>query len=265
METKRIIVEGSEVKMLSDGPANGRIEMYASTYGNEDRVGDIFLPGAFTDSLPKFLNEGMFLVGHDWGDLPAGYPVSAVDDDHGVKVAADFHSTSDAQDARTITVERLGAGKMVGVSVGFKTIDSTPRFEDNEWGPRIISKAELYEVSLVNVPCNPMAQVFSAKGLHTGLQMTDHSEAVLTAVREFEARLKSHAALYTKAGRVLSQANRDRIETHIAALDSCTADLRDLLVATEPKAAVDVALKAMAEWAITEARLSGAISTGAIQ
>lgn len=61
-----------------------------------------------------------------------------------------------------------------------------------------------------------------------GLTFADHSESVLAAVGEYTTRVTSLIDLRTKEGRVISSANRNRIQELRDALDS-------LLAASEPK------------------------------
>jgi hypothetical protein len=71
----------------------------------------------------------------------------------------------------------------------------------------------------------------------TGMTLAAHSASLLASTAELSERLKSHAALRMKDGRVLSQANRDRIAAHVEGLKAICDDLSALLQSaggTEP-------------------------------
>lgn len=136
----------------------GHLVGYASTWDNLDRQGEYVLKGAFAKSLPRFLHDGFGAVGHDWSQLPVATVKSAVEDHHGLKVELEWHSTAEAQAARTVTKERLERGKTASLSIGYKVVQD----EHTEKG-RGLKELELYEVSLVTVPANELAQVASVK------------------------------------------------------------------------------------------------------
>lgn len=162
-----------------------------STVGNLDAYGDVILPGAFGDDcLAQFVAEGFLAIGHDWDDLPIGYPESAGMEGRRLVAVAKFHSTDEAQQARTVCLERLAAGKTISTSIGF-TIDYpdgtkwfgsgvdlltwakgagydltqfSPEVALWERGCRAIIKVRrLCEFSFVVVPANPEANEAEAK------------------------------------------------------------------------------------------------------
>ena len=155
------------------------------TFGNPDRVGDIFNKGAFTDTLSAFIKDGFSPVGHDWGGLPIGYITEAYEDDHGLFVKGEYHSTTAAQDARKVVKERLAAKKTAGLSIGFKGQRYEPINPDRPYGPRRYKQVYLYEVSQVSMPCNTLAGITGAKGLH-GLP-EDFDEAFNLVARSLDA------------------------------------------------------------------------------
>ena len=58
---------------------------------------------------------------------------------------------------------------------------------------------------------------------------------MLAAVQDLVIRTKSLAGLRLKEGRVLSTANRSRMQSLLKSLSEVAADLKELLDATEPK------------------------------
>jgi len=228
MERKVCLADG--LKLSDDGA--GWLEGYGSTFGNLDEQRDIVVQGAFAESLPDFLRDGFMPVGHDWGALAVATIDHAAEDDHGLHLRAQFHTTPAAQAARTVVRERLERGKSVGLSIGFRLApDGSERRDD---GVRLITKAQLFEVSIVTVPANALATVTAIKA-GDGLTLADESGQVLAACQDLSARLRSHAELRTvKEGRVLSEANRGRLKTHADALEGIVGDLRALHAATAP-------------------------------
>jgi HK97 family phage prohead protease len=146
--------------VLDEGTGGaGKLAGYASVFNRIDLVGDTVLPGAYTETLPKFVRDGFIAWGHDWDD-----PVATVDlareDDRGLWIEASFHSHPEAQRARQIAAERLERGKTMGLSIGYAAKDWKLRSD----GVRELIAVDLMETSLVTVPAEPNAQVQSVKG-----------------------------------------------------------------------------------------------------
>lgn len=228
----------AEFKFFDEGP--GGFTGYASVFGNVDSYGDVVMPGAYAESIPVFLRDGFIAIGHDWGSLAVGYATEAVEDSYGLKLTTAFHSTKEAQDARTVIRERSAAGKSTGLSIGYMVPAGGRKSRDD--GVSELHKIDLREVSIVTVPANRAALVTGAKsGPHGGLTLEDHSKAALAVVEDLVARFAVLGELRAKDGRVLSAANRARIalacgtcEEAVSALQDAGANLADLLAATEP-------------------------------
>jgi uncharacterized protein len=236
------------VKMLDDG--SGAVEGYASTFSNFDSVGERVVKGAFAASLPAFLSDGFVSVGHDWHTLPIATPTDAKEDEHGLYVRASFHSTQAAQDARTVIAERLSRGKSVKLSIGYEVEEDSYVDEG-----RLLKKVKLYESSYVSVPANPLAGVTAAKEVGGGFDLQHRS--VQAALLDYTRRMTDLAELRAKEGRVLSGANRKRIESTLEALHGAASALDELLAATEPQKAITLAetQRAYQEWAQRQAAL----------
>lgn len=162
-----------------------------STVGNLDSYGDVIMPGAFSDDcLAQFVAEGFMAIGHDWEGLPIGWPVAAAMEGRRLVADANFHSTDEAQQARTVCMERLAAGKTVSTSIGFMidyaegvkyfasgvdlmTWAKGAGYDLSLFSPEvalwdrscraIIKVRRLCEFSLVVVPANPEANEAEAK------------------------------------------------------------------------------------------------------
>lgn len=216
METKTLAL--AQWKIAGDGA--GTLEGIASPYGAVDSYGDTVLAGAYDDTLADFLKDGFLAVDHDWTER-IGYPLSAVSTPEGLRTRFAFHSDADAQKHRTRTAERMAHGKGVGLSIGYQA----ERTKQRDDGVRVLERIRLYEVSIVGVPAEPLAQASSVK--NDGAESAP--ETLIAALRD--------AAVELKEGRQLSATSRSRIRAWLealAGLDAARADLEEWLEATEP-------------------------------
>jgi HK97 family phage prohead protease len=229
---KRLMVPLTDLKLGSlnaeDPNDAGTITGYASVYGNVDDQMDIVQSGAFGPALAKFLKEGFLSDAHDWSK-PIAYPTSAKEDDFGLLIGARFHTTQAAQDLRTIASERIAAGLTMGLSVGFTVGD----YEMRKDGVRVIKTADiLYEVAFCLVPANGSAVLTGIKG-SDGLLAPDtflnETERVLASVLVLSSRAAAIGDFRAKQGRVLSEANRQRLLAVADAAESAVDELRQLL------------------------------------
>lgn len=248
-----------------DGKSFGRIAGYASTWDNWDRVMEKPARGAFAKSLDKFMRDGFIAVGHDWTLLPVATPDLGKEDNIGLYLEADFHSTPFAQEARTISTERIERGKSVSFSIGYEVKDAQEvEIDDptlNEQGitkGRILTEINLFEVSLVNVPANPLATATGIKSmLQASMAMDAHSEVVQAAIEGYVQRLTGLSGTRTKEGRVLSSQNRTKLSDLHASLADVMQAIEELLAATEPKAPEEEVRKALAAFFVRQAKLQG--------
>lgn len=146
----------ADFKMIEEGP--GGFSGYGSTFGTRDLAGEIVARGAFDGSLDRFKSEGFIAVGHSWTDLPVATVADAYEDHKGLFVRGDFHTTDEAQKARTYVRERLERKKSVGLSIGYSVKQSEPTKDG-----LLLKELDLFEVSIVTVPCNPEANATSVK------------------------------------------------------------------------------------------------------
>lgn len=254
----------TDAKVSSDG--NGSLTGYASTFGNIDSYGDTVQPGAYTAYLDEFVENGFIAWNHDWSAM-IGTISSAKQDTKGLLITADFHSTSEAQAARTITAERLARGKPVGLSIGYQTTKWSAGEIDGE-PVRMLEEIKLFETSLVAVPADSFAGVTGIKahpftqrpsslwfipGFKAetptdppaesddddapdpearGERYADHLERVLLEVSNLTSRSTEIADLRAKAGRTLSAATRRNLQ-------GLVDQLTELLATTAPKAEDD--------------------------
>lgn len=172
-ETKAVAFE---IKADSEG----RIEGYASRFGEMDQGGDVVVKGAYAESLagrmPKMLWQ------HD-ASMPIGMWEQASEDETGLYVRGRILDTVEkGREARAL----IEAGAIDGMSIGYRTIDAD-RGAD---GARILKQLDLWEVSLVTFPMLASARV-------------DAIKAANMTRREMEALLTQDAGLSRTVARAL--------------------------------------------------------------
>jgi HK97 family phage prohead protease len=229
------------------------IEGYASIFGNIDRAGDIVLPGAFTNSLPAFLEDGVICYQHET-NLTIGKPLDAKEDDHGLWFKAQLIKEIEAaRDCFAL----MKAGVIKKFSFGYDIVASEWLYTDNletylgadyrsttsmaditkalDWG-RALKTLDLYEISPVSIPCNPKADLTSVKsGLRAGLRFDEFADATLAVAQEFAKDAKEIRAIRSKEGRTLSESSRTRLKTVRDALGEGVTQLDTILAETDPQ------------------------------
>jgi len=151
-----------DVRTSAAGELGSSLEGYASIKHVIDSYGDVILDGAYGD-LAEFVRSGFVAVGHDHSGIPVGFITRAIEDSKGLLVGMEFHSTGAAKAAQTVTLERLHAGKRVGLSIGYLPLEWG--FESREGKRvRLLKRIELKEFSLVSLPAVADAVVTRIKG-----------------------------------------------------------------------------------------------------
>jgi HK97 family phage prohead protease len=173
MERKTITLAGAGVSEAGTGSFSG----YASLFGVLDSQGDIVARGAYSATLPRFVERGFIAWSHDWSD-PVATIREAKEDDRGLYITADFHSDEASQRARTRTVERIRRGKFMGLSIGYQ-----PVVADQTDAGRVLRQIDLFETSLVTVPALADAGVMAAKAGATA--PSRRPDPVLAEIRDW--------------------------------------------------------------------------------
>jgi HK97 family phage prohead protease len=214
-----------EIKSLNDREFEG----HGSIFGNEDLGGDVVLPGAFKSTLKQHHENGslplMFWM-HDPSRV-AGKWTEMHEDQNGLRVKGVLADTPLGNEIRTL----LQMDAVKGLSIGYRTIKD----DWDKQGRRLLKELELWEVSVVSLPMNPLAQVAHAKS-----QLSANGEYVPTA-REFEHALRDVGCSQKTAKRIISKVyegeeerdvapqQNDEERDALAALES----LKDLLIARQ--------------------------------
>jgi HK97 family phage prohead protease len=181
-----------EIKAVSE---EGRIEGYASVFGVVDTDGDIVMPGAFRDSIMGKERVPM-LWQHDSAE-PIGVWDQMAEDEYGLKVAGRLlvNDVMKAREARALAME----GALGGLSIGFMVQGYKPR-QDDKRGLEI-TKADLWETSLVTFPANPAAKISAVKAAI--------EQGRIPTKREVEAMLTRDAGLSRSQARALMASGYD--------------------------------------------------------
>jgi len=217
---------GFDIKADSD---QRTITGYAST-NDLDRTNDIVEPAAFAETMPEYMKNPIMFFGHDWWDKPIGKVIDYSIDSKGLWIKAQISET--AQDVWQLIKE----GVLKTFSIGFDILESED-IEDDEDDKQLkglkgsyeivrkrrrIKKVRLYEISVVNIPANPMALIESAKNLNIQLKsfnnapdqpganeeennMDPELKKVQEQVGTLETNLESNIDTVEKARKTLSE------------------------------------------------------------
>lgn len=200
-ETKAVALE---VKADSEG----RIEGYASRFGELDQGGDVVDRGAFAESIaarmPKMLWQHMSFA-------PIGVWERASEDETGLYVQGRILDTIEqGREAKAL----IEAGAIDGMSIGYRTL----RDERRNDGARLLKAVDLWEISLVTFPMLQSARVDAIKAN----EMTK---------RDFEQRLMQDAGFSRSVARALLGGGLEAVKAMQDAGDDGLDELRDLLKA----------------------------------
>lgn len=206
MPFKNIAVKVKATAEDNTALADGQFVALASVFNNVDAYGDVVMPGAFADDLAAWKESGDSIPLY-WGhrmDDPAmcvGAVVEATETAEGLQVTAQL----DLDTVNGSQVYRLLKGRRVTrMSFAYDVLDGG-------WGERDdqqvyeLRKLKVHEVSVVQVPANPLAVVQDVKA----------------------ARVILADALAAKAGRVLSAKNEDALKSALSSIQSVLDSIND--------------------------------------
>lgn len=145
---------------------NGMIAGYFSTYDKTpDSYGDIIEKGAFTETIKKREESGHpfpLCFNHDFSAV-IGAVKSIEDTEKGPYIEADFLDTAMAQDVRKM----LQSGAIYQFSFAYDVLDARkPNEEEQKAGVmNVLTKLEVFEISVVTVPANQNAVATEVKSV----------------------------------------------------------------------------------------------------
>lgn len=264
MELERKSYE-AEVKAID--AQKGVIEAIVSVFTVPDRSGERVVPGAFDKSITRKLPKGVWM--HDWkqpiaktlearelspGDLQLPERLRAVG---GLYIKGQFNL--DTQRGKEAFSD-LKFGLVDEFSIGYRV---TTKQVNEETSVVDLIEMELYEWSPVLVGMHPDTALVSIKdlvhrGSLAGLEMNEHSDAVLAAVKGWSERLADIKADRAMAGRAFpGEERKSGISSMIAELESAIANLKDIVSEPEQFASVDEIEILAGMWELDEARRFG--------
>lgn len=139
---------------LTETGRKGRIEGYASRFGEADQSGDVVAPGAFGAALERLAASGRsvkMLWQHDPA-RPIGIWRQVVENKTGLWVQGEVLTDLSLGREAALLME---AGAIDGLSIGYRVV----RAEKHRGAPgRLLTEIDLWEVSLVTFPMLPTAR-----------------------------------------------------------------------------------------------------------
>lgn len=205
----------------ADAAARGEFVGYASVFGNVDLGGDVVERGAFAGTLAKRkAGDVLMLWGHDLRSVPIGKWLDLREDDRGLVARGQL--TLDIPRARDVHAA-MKEGTVKGLSIGYMVPKDGAEF-DRSGRVRRIKAVDLIEISVVNLPMNPRAQIARVKAA----EMTEREiERLLTRDAGFS---RSEARALMRGGLPALKATRDAG----TGADDTAAALRRLLATLSP-------------------------------
>lgn len=186
-----------EVKTLGSREFEG----HGSVFRNVDLGGDIVVPGAFKRSLAKHKSDGglppMFWM-HNPDQVPGVWHEMS-EDDRGLYVKGELVDTQLGNEIRTLLQKKAVRGMSIGYRAGDVDFD--------EDGNRLLKEIDLWEVSIVSLAMNPLAQVSAAKA-----RLSHLGEYIPTA-REIERILRENGFSKTSAKTLVARLDLDDTES----------------------------------------------------
>ncbi len=178
-------------------------EGHGSVFSNADYGGDIVMPGAFKRSLAQHRKAGgmpaMFWM-HDSASVPGKW-IEMAEDKKGLAVKGVLAVTPLGDEVYTL----LKMDAVSGMSIGYRTIDQ----DYDKDGNRLIKEAELWEVSVVSLPMNPLAQV-----THVKTRLSARGEYV-PSIREFENILRDVGCSWDVSKKIIAKVYEDECRDDI--------------------------------------------------
>ena len=223
--SKKHLTTSLEIKSLGEREFEG----HGSVFGNTDLGGDVVMKGAFSRTLRE-KQQADDLIPMLWMHNPSqvvGKWHEISEDDTGLKMKGELADTQMGRELHTL----LKMDAVRGMSIGYMTVKSD--YDDD--GVRLLKDLELFEVSLVSLPMNPLARI-----QHVKSRLSERGEYVPTP-REFEQALRDVGCSQKVAKTIMSKIMHDEDGTRD--VDPEARDVRSQADAETMKAAVAVANK----------------------
>lgn len=226
---------------VADGLAEGQFVAIVSVFGNEDSVGDVVRPGAFTDTLAEWGAKGdpiPVIWSHDWADpfSHVGVVVEAVETLQGLEVTGQIDDLD--TNPTSAQVYRLLKGRRVTQFSFAYDVREGAWVEDDSHqygGYYELRRLKLHEVGPCLVGANQETELLAAKA--HGLVRSAKAGRVLSQAN-YDSLSKAHLAI----GEVLAAATPEKSKTDEPSQPEPLAP--DAIQSPPPEAAPAQALKA---------------------
>lgn len=235
VETRSFRLRDVEVRASDDGKTR-TFSGYAAVFDEQTEIWPGFresiASGAFADSIASDEPEDdtAFLLGHD--DNPvyvlarkSSGTLSLKEDDTGLLVEAELPDTSAARDLAAV----MDRGDVSQMSFGFRVLNDSWHTEDGD-DVRVLEKVQLWDVSVVTFPAYPQTSA-QLRSLRAALGDERADELEMRFLQRAAAELT--AAIESREGKVLSDANRQLVEETVETLGVARDKLSELLSAAD--------------------------------
>ena len=175
----------------------GRIEGFASVYGNTDLGGDVVEKGAFKQTLNHSAVVPL-LMDHDYTTSGVAGVAMLEDQDKGLYMMAEM--PLDVPEVMAVYRKvkfMIEKGAKMGLSIGYDPVKTEPGMD----GTRRLKELALHEVSITPFPKNTEAQIMAAKAKKAVKQETDAADPANQAAEQGadEALVKQIEDILAKA------------------------------------------------------------------
>lgn len=190
-------LETCHLKFASED--NGEFEGYGSVFNSNDLSNDTIAKGAFAGALEK--GPPKMFLNHQHMDIPVGDWLDAKEDDVGLVMVGKIDMNH--RDGPSV-YSAMKRKAMSGLSIG--ALRSTLEFTKKDNGGRLITKADLKEVSIVTFPMEENAQIYAVK---SEIETIDSLKDAELYLRDSGAFSKSTAQVFVSRIRALIQSDSE--------------------------------------------------------
>lgn len=171
-----------------------KIRGFANTI-SKDRAGDVIVASAWTTSnaLKNYMKNPIILFGHDH-DRPIGKCLDMVPTEMGLEIEAEIY-----EDADPSIFSLIKNGVLKTFSVGFRILDAD---WDDDTHTFMILDLELFEVSVVSVPCNQDSTFNLAKSMN-GLDYMDLRSKFIENEKSLDSKAEAKESTITATEKFL--------------------------------------------------------------
>lgn len=221
-----------------DGLADGQFRALVSVFGNKDSMGDVVVPGAFTDTLAAWAESGDRIPVY-WShqmqdpDFNVGWVEEAQETADGLEVLAQIDLDPDASSKAKQVYRLLKGRRVTQFSFAYDVEDGGPVEKDGD-SYNELRKLKLYELGPTPIGANTETELLGVKDLVAGI----------------------------KRGRTLSSKNEEELKNGLDAITAGVTSIKSVLssVSTDSGKATPTQEKASETGPVTGKEPSGVTS-----